>query len=276
MPNWISPHCVFVCCCQRLIQWPLCRELGVSSHSRALICMLSSLKTGTRHCKRFSFQPVISSHTVSRVCVSLWSFFSKQLRNASVWCTVSLLCFFQYLLKTRVFYNNLDSGWNNLKQEVSQAQLHRNKLRLLFFLLQQQHLYKFWQVAQRRWIYFALQWRQGSHFVGWWNAQTRQTKCCVFADIVSITWTWLVLRCQCYFVQPLCCYFQQLMALWPQCVRSLSEWEELCWHQAADVTQHSCLFCETKGNCRLESNQPQARANKCSWDVCLFCIIYFF
>lgn len=33
---------------------------------------------------------------------------------------------------------------------------------------------------------------------------------------------------------------------------------------------------ETEGNCRLESKQPQAQANKCSRDVCLFCILYFF
>lgn len=35
-------------------------EMGVSSHDHALICMLSSLETGTPHCKRFSSQRVIS------------------------------------------------------------------------------------------------------------------------------------------------------------------------------------------------------------------------
>lgn len=61
-------------------------EMGISSHGHALICMLSSLKTGTTHCERCSSRQsnlISPSQQIPLELVKI--LFSNQLERTSVW-----------------------------------------------------------------------------------------------------------------------------------------------------------------------------------------------
>lgn len=153
VPNRIRPHCVFVCCCQLPVQWPLCWELGVSSHSHALICMLSSLKTGTPHCQKiFISMCDLISPSQQIVLELVVRIFSKQLESTSVWYKVSLLWVFLIPLQTRkclkIISIQAEKIWCRKFLKLSCAETSEA---FSFLLQQQQHLWgkklQIWQIA---------------------------------------------------------------------------------------------------------------------------------